>query len=120
MCPPLGPPPPSCTPSSAPLPAPATHAAASPVGKSPATGKHRLDLDFDLVRWLEEYEAEQRAAGQYALSPEQRDAVALAASAPVLILTGAAGCGKTYVTRAMMALWKHPGKKVKLCAPTGG
>lgn len=50
----------------------------------------------------------------------QRRAVATAVNSPVMLLTGAAGCGKTYVTKAIVELWRQQGKRVAMCAPTGG
>lgn len=43
----------------------------------------------------------------------------MAEHAPVMLLTGAAGCGKTFVTKAIVGLWRHQGKRVLMCAPTG-
>lgn len=42
-----------------------------------------------------------------------------AATAPVCILTGGPGCGKTTTTKYIVDLWKGLGKKLALCAPTG-
>uniref|UniRef100_A0A7S3VL64 Uncharacterized protein n=1 Tax=Dunaliella tertiolecta TaxID=3047 RepID=A0A7S3VL64_DUNTE len=53
------------------------------------------------------------------LSDRQRLAVQLASHAPVMLLTGAAGCGKTFVTQAIVNMWLRQGKRVLLCAPTG-
>jgi ABC-type uncharacterized transport system fused permease/ATPase subunit len=36
-----------------------------------------------------------------------------------MILTGGPGCGKTFCTRTIVALWKAMGKKIALAAPTG-
>jgi exodeoxyribonuclease V alpha subunit len=53
------------------------------------------------------------------LSLEQRKAVEMAASSRVLILTGLPGCGKTFTTRTIVALWKAMGKSIALASPTG-
>ncbi len=53
------------------------------------------------------------------LSEQQRYAVAMAASERVLILTGGPGCGKTFTTRTIVALWKAMGKSIALASPTG-
>jgi exodeoxyribonuclease V alpha subunit len=53
------------------------------------------------------------------LSQQQYEAVATAATAKVMILTGGPGCGKTFTTRTIVALWKAMGKKIALAAPTG-
>jgi exodeoxyribonuclease V alpha subunit len=43
----------------------------------------------------------------------------MAATQRVMILTGGPGCGKTFCTRTIVALWKAMGKKIALAAPTG-
>ena len=55
--------------------------------------------------WIDRYTA---ATGMQ-LSPQQRQAVEMAASERVLILTGGPGVGKTFVTRTIVALWKAMG-----------
>ena len=52
-------------------------------------------------------------------SEGQRHAVALAASNPVLVLTGGPGTGKTTSVRAILALFDILGLDTTLCAPTG-
>ena len=59
------------------------------------------------------------ASSGMALSEGQREAVMAAASAPVLVLTGGPGCGKTFATRTIVKLWRAMKKTVRLCAPTG-
>ena len=66
-------------------------------------------------RWLERFVA---ATGT-PLSEQQRHAVTMAASQRVLILTGGPGCGKTFTTRTIVALWKAMGKSIALASPTG-
>eukprot|EP00955_Chlamydomonas_euryale_P117087 366454-Chlamydomonas_euryale.AAC.2 len=46
-------------------------------------------------------------------------AVELATSAPIMLLTGDAGCGKTLTTKAIVHRWLGAGKRVRMCAPTG-
>jgi exodeoxyribonuclease V alpha subunit len=53
------------------------------------------------------------------LSEEQRQAVELAASSRLLVLTGGPGCGKTFTTKAVVDLWLAMGKNILLAAPTG-
>lgn len=53
------------------------------------------------------------------LSPEQQIAVCLAASSPLLVITGGPGCGKTTVVRAISSLFRSVGARIKLAAPTG-
>ena len=54
------------------------------------------------------------------LSEGQRAAVLRASTAPLVVLTGGPGCGKTFATRAIVELWASQGKHVRLAAPTGG
>ena len=53
------------------------------------------------------------------LSVQQRQAVEMAASERVLVLTGGPGTGKTFCTRTIVALWKAMGKSIALASPTG-
>ena len=53
------------------------------------------------------------------LNGQQRRGVEMAASSRVLILTGGPGCGKTFTTRIITALWKAMGKSLTLASPTG-
>jgi hypothetical protein len=39
-------------------------------------------------------------------SEAQMEAVRLAAAAPIMLLTGAAGCGKTFTTKSIVKLWR--------------
>ena len=53
------------------------------------------------------------------LAPEQRKAVELALTAPLMILTGGPGTGKTTTVRAIQKLFAAAGLRVCLAAPTG-
>ena len=53
------------------------------------------------------------------LAGAQREAVLAAASAPVLVITGGPGVGKTTVVRALLALFDDARIPVRLAAPTG-
>ena len=53
------------------------------------------------------------------LNTQQQEAVEMAASSRVLILTGNPGTGKTFCTRTIVALWKAMGKSIALASPTG-
>ncbi|OWY64900.1 exodeoxyribonuclease V subunit alpha [cyanobacterium TDX16] len=53
------------------------------------------------------------------LSPQQQQAVEMATSQRVTILTGGPGTGKTFCTRTIVALWKAMGKSIALASPTG-
>jgi exodeoxyribonuclease V alpha subunit len=74
----------------------------------------RVDLPR-VQNWLERFMAQRRVD----LSEEQQEAVLMAASQRVSILTGGPGCGKTFTTRTIVALWKAMGKQIALASPTG-
>ncbi|MFG3338770.1 ATP-dependent RecD-like DNA helicase [Glycomyces sp. NPDC048151] len=81
------------------------------------TGEERLpafrDVDWDKAfAWLgRRTEAE--------LAPEQAEAVKLALTEKVAVLTGGPGCGKSFTVSSIVALAKAKGAKVMLAAPTG-
>ncbi len=52
-------------------------------------------------------------------SPQQAEAVALASSRQVMLLTGGPGTGKTTCLRGVLALLEHLGLETALAAPTG-
>jgi exodeoxyribonuclease V alpha subunit len=75
-----------------------------------------VEVDLPRVgRWLDGF-TEKRSI---TLSADQRRAVELAASSRLLVLTGGPGCGKTFTTKAIVALWRAMGKSILLAAPTG-
>ncbi|MGW8783615.1 SF1B family DNA helicase RecD2 [Streptomyces sp. NPDC055796] len=53
------------------------------------------------------------------LAPEQRDAVTLALTRRVAVLTGGPGCGKSFTVRSIVELARVKKAKVVLAAPTG-
>jgi exodeoxyribonuclease V alpha subunit len=53
------------------------------------------------------------------LAPEQADAVKLALTRKVAVLTGGPGCGKSFTVRSVVELAKARGAKIVLAAPTG-
>jgi len=76
----------------------------------------RVNTDMERVNsWIDRYTAKYNNT----LSIHQRQAVEMAASCSVLILTGGPGTGKTTTTRTIVALWKAMGKSVVLASPTG-
>jgi exodeoxyribonuclease V alpha subunit len=78
--------------------------------------KHKLIVDGERVqRWLERFSQKTNSV----LSEQQRQAVQLAATSRVMILTGGPGTGKTTTTRTIVALWRAMGKKIALASPTG-
>jgi exodeoxyribonuclease V alpha subunit len=75
-----------------------------------------VDVDLERVqRWIERFIEKTGMA----LSEKQRQAVEMAASQRLLILTGGPGTGKTFTTRTIVALWKAMGKEIALASPTG-
>jgi exodeoxyribonuclease V alpha subunit len=77
---------------------------------------HPNAVDLPRVQnWMARY-TESR---QITLSPHQSWAVEMAASSRIMILTGGPGCGKTFCTSTIVALWKAMGKRIALAAPTG-
>ena len=53
------------------------------------------------------------------LAPEQADAVRLALTSKVAVLTGGPGCGKSFTVRSVVELARAKGAKIVLAAPTG-
>ncbi|HEU5378659.1 MAG TPA: ATP-dependent RecD-like DNA helicase [Ktedonobacteraceae bacterium] len=75
-------------------------------------------VEVDLGRvgiWIDRFTEKRNIT----LSAEQRRAVELAASSRLLVLTGGPGCGKTFTTRTIVALWRAMRKSILLAAPTG-
>ncbi len=75
-------------------------------------------ITVDLLRvqaWINRFTA---AVGMQ-LSDLQRQAVEMAASERVQILTGGPGTGKTFTLRTIVALMKAMGKSIALASPTG-
>jgi exodeoxyribonuclease V alpha subunit len=78
--------------------------------------KAPVEVDLPRVqRWIDGYTQKTGIT----LSDQQRRAVELAASSRLLVLTGGPGCGKTFTTKTIAALWKAMGKSILLAAPTG-
>ena len=66
-------------------------------------------------RWMERFTTD----SVMPLSVEQKQAVRMAATHRLLILTGGPGVGKSFTCRTIVALWKAMGKSVALASPTG-
>jgi len=60
-----------------------------------------------------------KAIDGFTLAPEQLAALDAVRLAPMAVLTGGPGTGKTMVVKAIVALAKANGAKVRICAPTG-
>ena len=67
-----------------------------------------------------EIDAEERFL-RVRFAPEQRDAVKMALTHSLSIITGGPGTGKTMIQRAILDIYKrsHPDKRIICCAPTG-
>jgi exodeoxyribonuclease V alpha subunit len=75
-----------------------------------------IDTDIPRVRaWIERFTTSQKIE----LSPQQQEAVEMAAYSQIMILTGGPGVGKTFTTHSIVSLWKAMGKSIALAAPTG-
>jgi exodeoxyribonuclease V alpha subunit len=77
-----------------------------------------MPLEVDLER-VKQWIARCIETTGITLSSQQRQAVEMAASHRISILTGGPGTGKTFATRTIVALWKAMGKDIALAAPTG-
>jgi exodeoxyribonuclease V alpha subunit len=73
---------------------------------------------FQGVDWTVALDWLRRTMG-VTLSPEQEEAVRLALTQRVAVLTGGPGCGKSYSVRAIVALAHAKQAKILLAAPTG-
>jgi exodeoxyribonuclease V alpha subunit len=60
----------------------------------------------------------ERQAG-VSLADDQRDAVLRAAEAPLLVITGGPGVGKTTIVKAILTVFDRAGLVTRLAAPTG-
>jgi exodeoxyribonuclease V alpha subunit len=69
----------------------------------------------DIAALLDRYETDRAVR----LAGAQREAVERAGTAPVLVITGGPGVGKTTVVRALLALFDEARIPVRLAAPTG-
>ncbi|MEU9096508.1 ATP-dependent RecD-like DNA helicase [Streptomyces sp. NPDC048361] len=90
---------------------------AAQVGRLLRTGEDRMPgfsgVDWDkALGWL---------AGRTGaeLAPEQQEAVKLALTSKVAVLTGGPGCGKSFTVRSIVELARAKKAKVVLAAPTG-
>jgi len=73
---------------------------------------------FTTVDWEAASAWLQKTTGSL-LAPEQAEAVRLALTRRVAVLTGGPGCGKSFTVRSIVALAKAKKAKIILAAPTG-
>ncbi|MFD3942234.1 ATP-dependent RecD-like DNA helicase [Streptomyces sp. NPDC058579] len=90
---------------------------AGQIGRLLRTGEDRMpgfqDVAWDkALAWL----ADRTGAS---LAPEQEEAVRLALTRKVAVLTGGPGCGKSFTVRSIVELARAKRAKVVLAAPTG-
>ena len=82
-----------------------------------ATRADRLSA-FAAVDWDQALGWLSRRTGTQ-LAPEQADAVRLALTSKVAVLTGGPGCGKSFTVRSVVELARAKGARIVLAAPTG-
>jgi exodeoxyribonuclease V alpha subunit len=88
-----------------------------------ATHIHRLlqsACQYEYEDLDQEIDAEERAL-RVRFAPEQREAVKMALTHTLSIITGGPGTGKTMIQRAILDIYKrrHPKNSIICCAPTG-
>ena len=81
------------------------------------TGRDRLQAFRD-VDWAKALEWLKKRTGNE-LAPEQEEAVRLALTEKVAVLTGGPGCGKSFTVRSIVELAHAKRAKIVLAAPTG-
>lgn len=83
--------------------------------------KARLIKDVNKVRMqkIKQWVDMNQETTNVVLSRGQRAAIQMASDAPILVITGGPGCGKTTVLQSIVKLWCAQGKMVNICAPTG-
>jgi len=74
-----------------------------------------LPLPVDAQAALQELERRSNLA----LAPQQREALLLAPTAPLMVITGGPGTGKTTLVRGLLHLFDRAGLRTLLMAPTG-
>lgn len=75
----------------------------------------RADIEHRILTWLDKF----KDTSGTLLSEEQLNAVRLAVSSKVFVLTGGPGVGKTTTANTIIRLLKAMGKTILLGAPTG-
>jgi exodeoxyribonuclease V alpha subunit len=75
----------------------------------------RMQSNIDINEWLWDYELN----NEIELAPQQRAAVATAASNGVTIISGGPGTGKSTISKAVIEFWHKQRRRVIAIAPTG-
>lgn len=80
-----------------------------------------MPISNQLSQWIAKCEQQLSAdlGVQVAFNDGQRQAIALAMSLPVVVLTGGPGCGKTLTSQAIARAWIEKGLQLAMAAPTG-
>ncbi len=75
----------------------------------------------NICKDLDDHLAREEAALHLKLAPEQQDAVKMALSSSLSIITGGPGTGKTLIQKAILDIYRkqYPDGKICCCAPTG-
>ena len=79
----------------------------------------RAEAQVQVATALREWLEGERRLGETVLSPQQAEAIRLALTEKVTVLTGGPGVGKTTVTRAIVDIFEQSKCKVLLASPTG-
>lgn len=88
--------------------------------KAEKEGAARLaQLVAEDVQPIEEWDLPTHDRENHPYSPSQRSAITKLVNAPVAVLTGGPGTGKTTVLKGVLDVLGRQQKKVVLCAPTG-
>lgn len=77
--------------------------------------RERIQMFFDLKGQIAQLEQEL----DIPLAPQQREAVHMALTSGVMVITGGPGTGKTTILRFIIRLLEKMGLEFELCAPTG-
>ncbi len=80
---------------------------------------HMVNDPPPAVKGLEFMVAKAQQAGAVEFSPQQAEAVRMAASSRVLVVTGGPGTGKTTILQGVLTLYDQMGLDIILAAPTG-
>ena len=79
----------------------------------------RVSQSWDLTGIEPQISSSAGSADHDGLTAAQSHAVKMSSNAPIMLLAGGAGCGKTSTCRVIISSWIKSGKKVAVCAPTG-
>jgi len=78
-----------------------------------------VSREFDVASFIEEYERIHSSERPFKFSPEQVQAIYVALTSKVMVLTGLPGTGKTTLLKAVVNMFDRFTTKIALMAPTG-